>query len=409
MNYNLLDTFGIIENKDMVFSRLRTYKNLKSYSDKQLCFMINDKARVAHYFDKNFVEVASEDRAQYMWVTSGLCTDSKETLYFHFSRRGNEWAGALVGTQTSILETQSKSIGHINVIWLDIEKNNTISKNTTVGNSSEDKGYDIEIDESFNKKSVDDDLYEVLLSNLLFKDKFSIRNMKYYINSLLQRLNYFIQNDIPVDDYVVYTQNKDYALINTGLLDKFGNTVNIITKVMSRNDLSYTMLDLVKCKTTLLNYGFTRESINKDIKPVRFWDKDNSELIFDANIEDFDLSGWNRLEHCIEERKERYPVEMQKMSSEVLCRDLVNAIQLGIKLSKYDTNYVLPTYNMKYNRLHYIIPYHLNNDFSKKPELGIVVAKTETFWQIMTILDRQQCEDAMFFLSLYTDTCFSDR
>ena len=123
MNYNLLDTFGIIENKDMVFSRLRTYKNLKSYSDKQLCFMINDKARVAHYFDKNFVEVASEDRAQYMWVTSGLCNDSKETLYFHFSRRGNEWGGALVGTQTSILETQSKSIGHINVIWLDIEKN----------------------------------------------------------------------------------------------------------------------------------------------------------------------------------------------------------------------------------------------------------------------------------------------
>ena len=87
----------------MILSRLRVQKKLKSCTEKQLCFKINENAKIAHLFDKNFVEVASEDRAQYMWVHSGLRDDNDEILYFHFSRSGNDWRGALVGTMESIL------------------------------------------------------------------------------------------------------------------------------------------------------------------------------------------------------------------------------------------------------------------------------------------------------------------
>lgn len=398
MQYNLLDSYGYIDNKDIILSRLRSQKKLKAYTEKQLCFKINANAKVAHLFDRNFVEVVTDEQAQYMWISSGLVDDNGDNLYFHFSKSGTGWKGALVGTKDVIIETQSKSVGPISVKWLPKTGEN-ICSNTSKENSTKISS----------KKPMDNELFEDLLENLLFKEKWTVRNMKFYVNNLLQRLNYFVQNKIDISEYVSYSMDKEFVLFNTGLLDKFGNTVNIISRVLHRGDFSYTDLKLVKCKTTLLNHNFSRETINKELNPVRFWDENPSELIFDANIDDFDLSGWDRLEHCIEERKDRYPIEMQGLSSDVLCRDLVNAIEIGIKLSKYDTNYVLPTYNMNYNSLHFIIPYHLNNDFSKKPELGIVVTKTETFWQILTILDRQQCEDSVFFLSLYTDTCFSER
>ena len=132
--------------------------------------------------------------------------------------------------------------------------------------------------------------------------------------------------------------------------------------------------------------------------------KTREDLIFNAEIDDFDLCNYERLSHCIVERRDRFPEYTKNMSDDAICTDMVKAIEMGITLSKYDLSYIKPIYNCRYNQINFIIPYHIGNDFNKEPELGIVVTQFDNgLWEVMTILRAEECKQDERTLNLYSD------
>ena len=167
----------------------------------------------------------------------------------------------------------------------------------------------------------------------------------------------------------------------------------------------FTGSQIMDGRQMLLKLGFEKDSIlGINIERVRFYNESNSEFVFHGDIEEFDFDSWDRLVHCIDDRRERFPDEYKDMPSEVLCSDMVKAIELGVTLSKYDSGYIKPIYNRKFDRIHFVVPFHLGNNFRKKPELGIVIANFDnTFWQVMTILEYNNCQADTRVLNLYSD------
>lgn len=139
---------------------------------------------------------------------------------------------------------------------------------------------------------------------------------------------------------------------------------------------------------------------------MQFSDNSLTDLVFVDGIEDFDLESRNRLEHCVEERRFRLPEQYTNAPSEVICADIIRAIGIGLELNKYDRNYIKPIYNRTNDAINFIIPYHVQNDFQKKPELGIVVAKIEDYWQIMTLLDYEDVLKDIKLFNMYENETF---
>lgn len=248
--------------------------------------------------------------------------------------------------------------------------------------------------------------YENLYSRLLIQSGWEPDkgNLQRYLGTIVARINHLIERNEDCSKYLVYNESKDYVLVNTALLDKFGKSIIIVCQV---NDslISYSNFIIVDGRQMLLRLGFSKDSIRGiNIERVRFYDENKSELVFDGDIEDFDFDSWDRLVHCIDERRDRFPIEYKDMPSEALCSDMIKAIELGVALSKYDSSYIKPIYNRKFDKIHFVIPFHLGNNFQKKWELGIVVANFDnTFWQVMTILDYDSCQSDTRVLALYSD------
>lgn len=250
-------------------------------------------------------------------------------------------------------------------------------------------------------------LYENIYSRLLIQSGWEVENstLQKYINTVIARLNHLLSRNEDCSKYLIYSKNKDYVLVNTALLDKFGKTIILICKVNSNGEIMFTGSQIMDGRQMLLKLGFEKDSIlGINIERVRFYNESNSEFVFHGDIEEFDFDSWDRLVHCIDDRRERFPDEYKDMPSEVLCSDMVKAIELGVTLSKYDSGYIKPIYNRKFDRIHFVVPFHLGNNFRKKPELGIVIANFDnTFWQVMTILEYNNCQADTRVLNLYSD------
>ena len=254
--------------------------------------------------------------------------------------------------------------------------------------------------------------YEGLYSRLLIqKDWNPVNgNLINYIGSIVSRINSLRSKGKDVSRYLMWNKDKKSALLNSALLDKFGKNILFISEAYKKGDdtyLSFVNVSLVDSKKMLYDNGFENLSSVGDIECVPFYDNSVSELVFDARISDFDLENWHSLSHCIIDRKERFPEPWCNYSTEQLCQDIINAIELGISISKYDSGYIKPFYSRSRGKIQFIIPYHVGNNFQEAPELGIIVDKTKYgFWQVMTILEYSQAYTNIKSLSLYSDSSF---
>lgn len=405
MNINLLDYIGNISNKDVCLKMLRSLnKQCSNLSDMKLACKINQEHKKDfRYFTSDYHELPNETDAIWMWVDSGIQNETGDIIYFQFGRSGSRWVGALVNTENGIVSYQS-SKDDITYSLVSLESQKYISNAEEVVAESR-KGYPERVNASQQKTA---EFYQKLYDRLLIQTNWEMEELRSYINVLLSRLNSLIKKGIDCSEYLVYSIDKKSALVNTGLLDKFGKRILIVVDMYTKSELSYTGLHIMDSKSILYKNGFSKEDLKKNILRVRFYNKDVSELIFDGELDDFDLENWDRLTHCIKERRTRFPEELSSSSDEVLCSDMLRALELGINLSKYDSNYIKPIYNKKNDSISFVVPYHIGNNFQKKPELGIVVSKfsEESFWQVMTILDYSDVVFDVRTISLYEEQSF---
>jgi uncharacterized protein YfkK (UPF0435 family) len=391
MNLLLLENMGEIQDKLNVLNKMRMQsKKLAILSDRAICRLVNDKYdKRPRYFTKDYFEIHTEDGAKYMWVNTNIKNDSNKDILFQFCKdRNGRWKGALVNSEGGIIAHQG-------------ERDNCVYILKPLGFVHSSNSSTSGLDRTQNEK--ESDTYEEIFEKLLIKSDWNVKKLKSYIETLICRINHKIakQNNGNFD-FIIYSIDKKYAIINTGLLDTFGKSILLIIKVHKQQlTTNPANIDIVKSKVSLSN-DFDKNELNKKLNRVKFYDKSPSELVFHGNLEDFDLENWDRLVHCINDRRSRFPESLQDATDEVICKDLLKAIEVGVELNNYDGNYIRPCYHRKLDKISFIIPYHINNDFQKPAELGIVIINVNGYWQISTILDANLAHTDIKTLRLYT-------
>lgn len=266
----------------------------------------------------------------------------------------------------------------------------------------EDMDHDIDSQEKYDRISIrmqlQQDLIGDIYERLLIKERW-LSNNKNKIGFYLKGLCLFIwqerqtmnTNELHGNGFT-FSEDKSKCVINTGLLDTYGNYIYLIDHTPHIADFYSKSVSIMYNKSLLLNYKFNLLDIRKLPEPSEII-KDKSKLIFDANIDDFDLDDDLHLKHIIAERKHRFPVKYQKESDLALSNKIKDAIVQAIKISKSDYRYIIPKYDFTRKDIQFLIPFFLDKSLDESPELTIVVGKQQGIWCIYTVLDTEDAYD----------------
>lgn len=238
---------------------------------------------------------------------------------------------------------------------------------------------------------------EVIYKKLINKERWATKSgdsaLKLYIKPLMQFVYNSISKSKPGDGLkdrgpgYVFSSNHKKLLINTNLIDCYGNDIYIIDHTPTEKSYKNKTITVMQSKSSLVADGFTVESIRQLPGHVKFFDK--SEYVFNACIEDFDLEDDEHLDHIINDRRNRFPSHYRNVSAKIIADKLKNSVEQAIKISEIDYRYIMPMYNPKLNELEFLIPFYLDNHYGQKPELTIIVSKKQSFWKVFTIIKNE--------------------
>lgn len=408
----LYEDYGHIRNDNKCVDILRdAVPSLSGKSKEQVVKIANERAERVNnhiYFDHNYDKLdESESGKEILWVDTGYSVNGA-TIYAQFTG-GNPWVGAFIGTEAEIMAHQAQR---------ELERKSQVSSKERFEQKygvdlSSLEGVTVTLEEQQTEK-VNKNLQflQTLHEKLLIPNSWTVENLDSYINMCIARLNNLVAKGRDLSDNVIFNAERTSAIINTGLLDNFGKYILVQLKLYyigkdedKRFEFGYTGISFAKSKAVLSSEGFSKSDLAKQLERVSFADN-ITDLIFQDSIEDFDLENWASLNHSIVERRNRFPEEYQKSSNEVIYADITRAVEIAVELSRYDHNYIKPYYNKKADSICFVIPYHIGNNFQKKPELGLLIHNKSGYWQIATILDYDMVARDIKIFSLYENESF---
>lgn len=229
-----------------------------------------------------------------------------------------------------------------------------------------------------------------LYSRLLYKESWmtkGLRRLDFYIKNLINLLEdeRELSGNAQKGNGYLYSKNKLRCILNLGLIDIYGNDIYILDNTPNKGDFRVKDLELVNSKLDLISTGFSQSEL-KDLPSSFDLSKFHKDCIFDANIEDFDFLDVIRLNHIIEERRDRFPDKFKNESCKIMCDKLKEAVELAVKISKTDCRYIVPKYDFFRKKIQFMIPFHLDNELQDVPELAIIVGKNKNIWNVHTII-----------------------
>lgn len=209
--------------------------------------------------------------------------------------------------------------------------------------------------------------------------------LKSYIEHIFSRLTKEKSGEkLLVDD------NKNYVLFNLGLLNIYFKPIYIVLEIKNNNgEVSYANPFILKKRTTLADIGFTingKPISEKQLpEPAQFYDNIN-EIIFKPEPEFFDPDE-EKLNHIIEERKDRFPDIYQSRATTELAVILDTAIKCSYELSKRNYKLVVPQYRPQKDTIQYLMPIYLGATFNKLPDFALVLDHESGYYKPETILE----------------------
>lgn len=218
-----------------------------------------------------------------------------------------------------------------------------------------------------------------------FKNKASSINhpiLKSYIENTLEVLKKEAEKG--VENKLVYSQDRKYLVFNTNLLDKFFHEILIVVEVRKQKDGTELLVNprRVRKELELRKMGFHR-----DVKPEqpRFFEK-VEEVIYQPTWtidKDFD-----KFTHIIEERRNRFPIEMQDASSDELGRKLDDAITFAVAIAQRNYKFIVPMYRPQIGSIQLLMPIYLKGTYSSKPDFALILTpnKENEYYTPETIL-----------------------
>lgn len=255
------------------------------------------------------------------------------------------------------------------------------------------------------KNDIINDIYE----RLLIKENWKF-NSKNRLGFYLRGICLFVWREQKNNPELIrgngYTFSNDmkYCIINTGLMDTYGNFIYLIDHSPSVPDFYTKVVSIMYNKAALLKLNFDINNVKYLPSPIKFVNN-NNELIFDAEYDDFDLDDTSHLFHIINERIGRFPDKYAKESPLVICERIKSAIRQAILISHTDYKYVVPKYDFSRKQIQFLIPLYLDNTLDTSPELTIVVGKqANEIWSIYTVLYSDDAYDDARLISRASDS-----
>jgi hypothetical protein len=218
-----------------------------------------------------------------------------------------------------------------------------------------------------------------------FKNKPSAVNhpiLKSYIENTFEVLKKEAERG--AKNKLVYSQDSRFLVFNTNLLDKFFHEILIVVEVRKQKDGSVLLMSprRVRKELELRKLGFA-----KDVHPEQphFFEK-VEEVIYQPTWtidKDFD-----KFTHIIEERRQRFPIEMQAASSDELGRKLDDAITFAVAIAQRNYKFIVPMYRPQTGNIQLLMPIYLKGTYSSKPDFALILTpdKENEYYTPETIL-----------------------
>ena len=208
--------------------------------------------------------------------------------------------------------------------------------------------------------------------------------LKSYIENTFEKLK--VENG---GSKILRSDDKKYAIFNTGLLDRFFHEIYIIVHVLQDGDeMLYRNAYILNSLTDLTKIGFTvagKRIVKQDLlpEPAIFFTNIN-EVIFQPDIE-IDRN-YDKFTHIIEERRERFPKEDQERDTTELARKLDNSINDAIAIAKRNYKLVIPMYRPQVAKIQLLMPIYLSGSFTSIPDFALVLDLEDGIYTPETIL-----------------------
>ncbi len=413
----------IIDDVAAVVERIEERTGFRNIDIKDIIDFINHEPNTIYYVDEKGNVKLEPENTRYLWIDSGFEEEGKPIFISLLSSYG-EYIGHYTGHYKFLTRTitdyypQNTKYVNDNIRKFEqkyeIKIQNRIVKHLTEkyenlnGALPENfAGYEIKeepelIEEKkemttsfFNKDSfTSSELGQTVREQLLVDKWKSQVGFERYIKIIGSRIYQLVEQG--KTEYYVINKTKS-VIVNTGLINKYGEDIKLMYRINLTSN-TYNVYQLIESKQDYLQNDFTKEQSQTEIKPISFFDEGR---FFNAKIDDFDINT-RSLMHIIGERRDRFPDNVSDMTDDKLAQRIKDALLLGLKMQERDNTYVKPSYSGDYNGIYWLMPLHINNEFTDDPELVLVVSKLHDFYEIKTVLPYDDCmKDRIMALSLY--------
>ena len=232
----LLNHFGDIKNEAKCLSALKALvPDFNRNSPAQIIASVNKKAMSKNdirYFDFDYVELnENEAGKQIQWVNTGYFSGT-QPIYAQFTGGSYNWTGALIGTEETIRELQSQTNSEPKTA---VEKRKSLEKELCVNLNSLEIGEVFTDDEDskvITRINKNEAFLNALYGKLLAPNSWTTAQLDNYINLCIVRLNHYLEKNKDYSDFIIFNEDKSLALINSGLLDKFGKYIMLALRVL---------------------------------------------------------------------------------------------------------------------------------------------------------------------------------
>lgn len=399
----------IVTNVDDVLHKMSQY--LGSVIElEEITEYIENSRNVYYYMDRYLgSNILEQSNSVYVWIDTGLKKNQKP-VFISLLRRDDGYEGYFYGDADRLAKSVINYFPSYRRIILnnilrfkEKYKKKHVSEEALVSNEERGTITNLERVNEINKENTyraESNIYDEINDNLLINNWQSPKGLERYIKIIGCRIGQLV--DQRREEYYIINKIKS-VVVNTGLLDKFANDIHIMYKWNVKYN-SYCPEKVIRCKSELKEEGFERGQIQKNIKAVSFFDEE--ETLKGISIDDFDLNS-DCLKHIVDERRDRFPEELENYSVDSLAIKIKETLSRDLKILEHDCHYAKPSYSSKTKSITWLMPFHVQRGLVEKPELVFAVRHNNEsgYYELKTILIYDETiMDKITSLSLYAES-----
>ena len=429
----MINQTHIIDEMEVVEDRIRGLLCC-NISILEMIEFIRTEKNTIFYFDRNLSEKKEGDSdIQYAWIDSGYCY-KEDAVFISMLNHSGEFCGHFVGTAKFLVnglmgyneyggkkykqnlerftkkyrsKAAQRQREHLTPLPLEDKRISVMEHDTTMKMLLNKAGYEVEKDVTdkdsnsniISENPKQDEMTEVtteIYNALLYPSWKSIHGLDRYIKIMGRRIEQLIEQE--KTEYFV--KNKVCSVIvNSGLMNVFGKDYFILYRFHEKYK-TYIAYKVMKGKKDYIENGFTKEQASVELKPIQFID--GYCTFFEATMDEFDINQ-ECLIHIVKERRERFPENLQEEPDNKIVEQLMLSLKRGLQIQMRDHSYAKMSYSGKNGKLTWLLPLHVNADFTEEPELVMVICKMDEFYEVKTILPYDNdIKDRITALSLYS-------